>query len=127
MANRTTYLLSCLKNETQLLTAKLAGAGAADMTLPEAANSGGGEVASAVRTGAGAFTLTFRKKYPALLSILRPGHLGTTAGLTVRFLTLDPAAGTATIVCEVGAVATDPAVGDFLFLNWLVRNTGRNA
>lgn len=126
MANRSTFPIVGLKSDTQLITAKLTGAGAADMVNAESANMGGGEVSSAVRTGTGTFTLTFRKKYPQLKSVWKPATVGTTAGLTGRFSALDVAAGTATLVLEVGAVATDPASTDTVYLNFLVRNSGLN-
>lgn len=126
MADRTTYVLKTPKSDTQLLTAQLTGGGAADMVNAESANMGGGEVVSAVRTGTGAFTITLRKKYPKLKAVQRPCVVGTTSGLDGRFLTFDPVAGTATIVFEVGTVATDPATTDTVYLAWVVRNSAFN-
>jgi len=126
MADRTTHLLRSVKSDMQLLTAKLKGAGGADMTLPESGNMGGGEVASATRTGTGTFSLKFRFIYPELKAWLRPGVIGTTAGLQARLTAIDVTAGTATLVTEVGTVATDPASTDEIDLAWLVRNSGFN-
>lgn len=126
MADRTDYPIKSPKSDMKLLTAVLQGAGAADMVNTESANMGGGEIVSAVRTGTGLFTLTLRKPYPQLKALCDPAILGTTAGLEVRFLTFDPVAKTATIVTEVGAVATDPAATDFLHFAWFVRNSGLN-
>jgi hypothetical protein len=126
MADRSTFAVKTPKSDVQLLTAKLQGGGAADMVNTESGNLGGGEVVSAVRTGAGTFNLTFRKKYPELKCCGEPGIIGTTAGLDGRFSAFDTTAGTATLVLEVGAVATDPATTDFVHLSWFVRNSGFN-
>lgn len=126
MADRSTVPLKTPKTDVQLLTGVIKGAGAADATLPEAANMGGGEIVSAKHTATGEFDLVFRFGYPELKSLFRPAVLGTTAGLGVRFTAFDPAAKTAHIVCEVGAVATDPATTDTIHFQWLVRNSGFN-
>jgi hypothetical protein len=126
MADRTTHLLRALRTDMQLLTGVIKGAGAADATLPESGNMGGGEIVSAKHTATGEFDLVFRFSYPELKSLFRPGVIGTTAGLSVRFTAFDPVAKTAHIVCEVGAVATDPASTDTIHFQWLVRNSGFN-
>ena len=137
MADRTTYEVRTPKSDVQLLTAKLTGAGAADMTNDEAANMGGGEVASATRTGAGTFNLVFRRVYPELKAIVGAVVWGSTHGLRARITAIDVTAGTATVVLETPdatqaseaatMVATDPTTGDHLHLSWLVRNSGFNA
>lgn len=127
MSNRgDLYPILGVKTDLQLLTAKLTGAAAADMVNAESANMGGGEVVSATRTGTGTFDLVFRKSYPQLKSVFRPTVVGTTAGLSGRFTAIDVLAKTATLVMEVGAVATDPAATDTVHLQLLVRNSGRN-
>lgn len=126
MANRKTFDLACLKSEMCLLSAKLTGAGAADMVNADSANMGGGEVSSAVRTGAGTFNLTFRKKYPELKCPFPPGIVGTTVGLDGTFTAFDPVAGTATLKLAVGNTPTDPASTDTVYLAWIVRNSGLN-
>jgi hypothetical protein len=124
--NRTTNHIATPKDGCVLLTAQLTGAGGANMVNAEAANLGGGEVVSATRTGAGAFNLVFRNKYPQLKTLFRPMIVGTTAGLGCRFTAIDVKAGTAAVVFEVAGVATDPAATDTAHLQWMVRNSGRN-
>lgn len=126
MADRKTYPVMTPKSDVQILTAKFKGAGGADMTNQESANMGGGEIASAVRTGTGAFTLTLRKKYAELKFLECPHVWGTTDDLQCKVLTWDVVAGTATIKLEVGTVATDPATTDFVHFMWAVRNSGFN-
>lgn len=136
MAHRHTHPIEGARHSTQILTARLKGAGAANMTNDESAEPGAGEVVSATRTGAGTFNLVFRHPYPKLLAVLRPGHVGDTKGLQVRVTAIDVEAKTATIVCEVpdatqataGAtmVATDPAATDTIYLAWVVRNSNAN-
>jgi hypothetical protein len=121
----TTYALMTRKAESEHVTAVLVGGGAAAMTNPEASQFGGGEIPTIVRTGTGTFTLTFRRTWPKGRYI-GFGVVGTTAGLAARLSAFDPAAGTATLVTEVGAVATDPATTDTLTLNFKMRNSGRN-
>lgn len=127
MANRTVHPITTPKNEVQLITAKLVGAGAAAMTNGESSNLGGGEVASISRSGAGTFALTFRHSYPQLKGGCEPLVVGTTAGLRGRFSAIDVTAKTATLVMEVGAVATDPATTDTVYLALFVRNTNANS
>lgn len=126
MANRKTYDLQVVKDQMQLLTAKFQGAGDTDMVNQESAYMGGGEISSAVRTGTGLYTLTFRKKYPELKHLVQPHVFGTTDDLQCKVLTWDVAAGTATIKLEVGTVATAPAATDFVHFAWVVRNSGQN-
>lgn len=128
MANRTDYEVKSPKSDVKLLTAHLIGGGAGeDMVNAEAANMGGGEVVAAVHTGTGTFNLTFAQFYPQLKSLMRPGVLGTTAGLDGRFTAFDPSGLTpTTLVLEVGGVATDPATTDHIYLTWLVRNSAFN-
>lgn len=126
MAQRFGYQLTTPKNEVQLITAKLTGAGAANMVNAESANFGGGEVVSTARSGTGTFALTLRNSYPQLKGGMEPLVVGTTAGLRARFSAVDVQAKTATLVCEVGAVATDPATTDTIYIALLVRNTNAN-
>lgn len=126
MAQRYGYEITTPKNECQLITAKLTGAGAAAMVNAESANYGGGEVVSTARSGVGTHSIVFRHSYPQLKSIVAITILGTTAGLRARFTALDVTAKTATLTFEVGAVATDPAATDTVYLNLLVRNTHAN-
>lgn len=123
MANRTTYPLDTVKSDCHLVTAKLVGAGAANMTIPETAS----EIVSCTRSGAGVFALVFRHSYRELKSIvgLNFGPRATD-GLKASFSVIDVAAKTATLQVEVNTTDTDPASGDTLYINLLVRNSGRN-
>lgn len=126
MAHRTTYPLVHRRNETEIITAKMTGAGAADLVNAESATFGGGDITAGVRTGAGVFNLTFRYKYPQGLTPLSPGIVGTTVGLTAVFSAWDPVAGTATVKFSIGAAATDPATTDSIRFAFIVRNSGKN-
>jgi hypothetical protein len=125
MADRTTYPICGLKTDLQLVTAKLVGGGAADMTNGESSNMGAGEVVTAARTGAGKFTLTFRNRYPQLKSCWF-GVVGTTDGLIAQFASIDVNAKTAALEIYVGSTPTDPATTDTVFVNLLVRNSNFN-
>jgi len=126
-ANRAHYQhLQVLKDQLVLITAELTGAGAADMTNAESADFGGGEVSAATRTGAGKFTLTFRKKYPQLKAGMAPLVVGTTDGLVAQFASIDLSAGTAALETYVGSTPTDPASTDTIYLCLIARNSGRN-
>lgn len=124
MANRTTHPVSTPKSEAHLITAKLVGGGAAtDMSCPETA----GEVVSATYSATGVFLLVFRHAYPELKSFLGCPCVGTTDGLRGQLVEIDVAAKTATLELYVGSTKTDPATTDTLYLNLLVRNSGRNS
>lgn len=136
MAHRGTHPIEGARTYTHLLTSRLVGAGAADMSVDDADEAGGGEIVSATQTATGTFDLVFRHSYPKLLYVFPVGHVGDTEGLQGRFTAWDPVAKTATIVFEVadGAaastaatfVATDPAATDTIYLAWMVRNSGAN-
>lgn len=126
MANRNGHPIVTPKNECQLITAKLTGAGAADMVNAESANYGGGEVSAAARTDTGKFTLTFRTAYPQLKSVVGIGVVGTTDGLVGQFASIDVAGKTAALELYVGSTPTDPASTDTVYINLLVRNTSSN-
>lgn len=124
MASRSTHPLNTVKSDCHLVTAKLVGAGAADMTIPETAS----EIVSCTRSGAGVFALVFRHSYPELKSIvgLNFGPRGTD-GLKASLSAIDVTAKTATLQVEVNTTDTDPATTDTLYITLLVRNSGRNS
>lgn len=124
MANRGTYPVMTPRSEAHIITAKLVGAGTADMTIPEA----GSEIVSCTRSGVGVFAIVFRHSYPELKSIMGL-HFGprATDGLKASFSAIDMAAKTATLQVEVNTTDTDPAAGDTLHITLMVRNSGRNA
>lgn len=124
MAHRTYYPVETRKSECKLITAKLVGAGANPMTIPET----GSEIVSCARSGAGVFTLVFRDSYPELKAVVGL-HWGprATDGLKAEFSAIDVTAKTATLQVEVNTTDTDPASGDTLHITLLVRNSGRNS
>lgn len=124
MAHRTHYSLNTVKSDCVVVTAKLVGAGAANMTIPETAS----EIVSCTRSAAGVFALVFRHSYPELKAILGLsfGPRGTD-GLKASFSAIDVTAKTATLQVEVNTTDTDPATTDTLHIALLCRNSGRNA
>lgn len=124
MAHRTYYPVDTRKSECKLITAKLVGAGAANMTIPET----GSEIVSATRSAQGVFAIVFRDSYPELKAVVGL-HFGprATDGLRAEFSAIDVTAKTATLQVEVGTTDTDPAAGDTLHITLLVRNSGRNS
>lgn len=124
MANRSTHPLHTVKSDCHLVTAKLVGAAAANMTIPET----GSEIISCTRSGAGVFDLVFRHSYPELKAIvgLNFGPRATD-GLKASFSAIDVEAKTATLQVEVNTTDTDPASGDTLHIALLVRNSGANS
>jgi hypothetical protein len=119
MAHRSDHPVGTGKSETDAIFSSAKGAGASALTTFK------GDLTACVRTGTGAHDLTFRHKYPeGMIPIVQVR--GTTAGLKARVSAWNAAAGTMSIVLEVGAVATDAAATDFVdFLPWM-RNSGRN-
>lgn len=128
MANRgDTHPIHGVKDNLQLLTASLTGAGGTnDLVIDEASNRGGGEITAAAYSATGTYDLTFRHAYPELKSVVGIEIVGDTAGLQARFTAIDVAAKTATILFEVGATATVLAATDTVYINLLVRNSGFN-
>lgn len=128
MAHRTHYPLNTVKSEAVLVTFRLVGAGAANMTIPTTGTNESIEVVSCTRTDTGDFDVVLRHKYPELRSVVG-ANFGprATAGLRAAVVAHNLPAGTLSITCEVGAVPTDPATGDTLHVTLLVRNSGRNA
>lgn len=124
MANRTTHPVNTVKSDCHLVTAKLVGAGAANMTIPETSS----EIVSCTQSATGVFAIVFRHSYPELKAILGL-NFGprATDGLKASFSAIDVTAKTATLQVEVNTTDTDPASGDTLHIALLVRNSGRNA
>lgn len=92
-------------------------------TLPTTDND---DLVSISRTGAGTHTMVWRHKYYGNVVFPDAQVVGTTAGLSARFSAIDMAAGTATLVTEVGATATDAATTDTVYIRIDVRNSGFN-
>lgn len=128
MANRTKYAVSHRKTEIEIITVELVGTGAADPTINDAAQMGGSELVSATRTGAGAWTVKFRKAFPKVISA-KVFCIGGTAGLQGKFTAkpdMSAAQNPQTVQLAVGAAATDAAANDTIVLELMVRNSGRN-
>jgi hypothetical protein len=100
------------------------GGGGGNPTLPMVAKYGA-YIDTMIRTGTGTYTGTLRDSYPELCGIAFI-FVGTTAGLDVRFTAIDVVAKTFALTAEVGAVATDMAATDTLYLTFRVRNSGQN-
>jgi hypothetical protein len=110
--------------------AALTGGGAADMVVADSSTNGGGEIVSAVRTGTGAYTLTFRRNYPQLLFaplfsfVDSSGVLGWDATTKAIDLTANPP--TATILVGLNNTATDVATTTTVYIRWAVRTVSKN-
>lgn len=124
-ANRTTHPIETPRTCTQNLYATLVGAATADLTMStqEALN---GEIVSAVHTGTGKYTVTFRYVYPELKRAPVFGFIGTTDGLIAQFASLDITTGTGALEIYVGSTPTDLATTDTITIDWVVRNSGKN-
>lgn len=123
MAMRSTHPLNTPKSDAQLVTAKVVGAGGTNDLVVTSTS----DIVSATYSATGTYNITFRHSYPELKSVVGIELVGTTAGLQARFSAIDVAAKTATIVFEVGAVATVLATTDTCYISLLVRNSGRNS
>lgn len=125
MANRDTEFLRFAKSDAELLTMKFVGGAAGQPTLPEATLYGGGELSGVTWSATGQYACVLRRKYPELKSV-DAYIVGATAGLQARVTAVDVRAGTMTIQTEVGAVATNAAATDTIYVRLIVRNSGRN-
>lgn len=112
-----------LKSEVILVTARFAGNGTSTGTIPTADNP---YITSITRTDTGDHSIVWAEKFAGTVLNARVTCAGTTAGLTGRFITIDMAAGTATITTEVGATPTDAATTDTVYLSVWVRNSSKN-
>lgn len=124
--NRTTHPITTPRTEVQILYANVIGGDTGDCTLStsEAAN---GEILSMVRTGAGKYTATFRYLYPELKQAPVFSFVGTTDGLVAQCASIDiTSAGTAAVEVYVGSTPTDLTTTDTMYLQWSVRNSGKN-
>jgi hypothetical protein len=118
--------LSTIKTDSILFTAKLVGTGAGTALAvadPTAANS---EIVSITFVSTGIHDVVLRRSFPQLLSLFPIPTLGTTVGLSGNWVSFDPVAKTARIRLTVGNAVTDAAATDNVFLNWVVRNSGKN-
>ncbi len=125
-ASRSTNVVSSPRTDVVVLNANLQGAGAGDLTMTgrEALN---GEIVSAVRTGAGKYTLTFRYVYPELKAAPICSFVGTTDGLVGQCGSIDIVTnGTAALEIYVGSTPTDLATTDTIYLTWVARFSGKN-
>lgn len=112
-----------LKTEVVLVTARFTGNGTSTGTIPTTDNP---YITSINRTGVGTHTIVWAHKFPGTVLDARVSLIGTTAGLDGRFTALDMSAGTGTLITEVGAVATDAATTDTVYLAIWVRNSASN-
>lgn len=124
MANRSTHEIRGTRTEIQILTARLTGGGAAGNLTPLSTTNG--EVVTAVNTGTGKYTLTFRHSYPQLRAAPICSFVGTTDGLVGQCASIDVTAKTAALEIYVGSTPTDLATTDEISLTWIVRNSNKN-
>lgn len=114
------------------LFAKLTGGGAAaDLVNADSAINGGGEIVTAVRSGLGTYTVTFRKQWPQLLDAPRFSFIDATAtviaGLDGACTAFDSAAGTATFVFSQNSTTlVDLATTTTVYARWSVRAVSKN-
>lgn len=121
-----THPMYCRKTDSVYLQAKLTGGGngvTLTVTDPVAANS---EVVSVTYVSTGLYDVVYRNSWPQLLSVFEPGVVGTTTGLDVAYSSIDVTAKTARLRMTVGNTLTDAATTDVIYLNWVVRNSGKN-
>ena len=116
-----------VKTDEMILTARLTGAGAADLVNADSALRGGGEVVSATRSAAGKWSVVFRRKFPELKFAPACSFIGTTDGLVGQWSAIDITAGTGSLEVYVGSTPTDLASTDSIHLFWVVRDSGGNA
>lgn len=104
------------------------GAGQNGVLTADAAQNGGGEIVSATRTGAGTYTIVFRRQYPILHHAPNFAFVDTasTGAWTGQSSAIDVTAGTATFVFYVGGVATDLPVTASAYVKWAVRTSNKN-
>lgn len=128
MANRSDHELKCIHTQTVCLNARLTGGGAAGALTPVAATleDKNGEIVSAVNTGTGKWTLTFRHSYPQLRAAPICSFVGTTDGLVGQCASIDVVTKTAALEVYVGSTPTDLATTDEISLTWFVRNSNKN-
>lgn len=79
-------------------------------------------VASITRTGAGTYDIVLSDAYAEFLGS-EMTLVGVAADLTYQFTAMDVANKTMTLVTKAGAVATDPANGDEIYLELKLKNT----
>lgn len=125
MANKTFRpIKGHLQSEVVLVTARFVGNATSTGTLPATDNP---YITSITRTGTGVHTIVWAHKFPGtVLGTTSMGCIGTTTGLEPRFTALDPAAGTGTVITEVGNTATDAATTDTVYIGFWVRNSSFN-
>lgn len=122
-ANRTTYDVEAPRHALQIVSAVLIGGGAGDLTM-STQDASNGEVLSAVRTGTGRYTVSFRYNFPKLYAVQAPAFVGPTNGLIGKWASFDIANGTAALEINVGVTPTDLPATDAVHLTWFPRNTG---
>lgn len=126
MANGlSTHPASVTKTDWIDLFAVLTGAGAADAVVAGQVPTNS-EIVSAVRTGAGAYTIVFRRAFPVLVVAPNASYVGTTVGLSLRCSAIDVTAKSASFVFSVAGTPTDLAATDTAFVTWSVRNSSKN-
>lgn len=114
------------------LFAKLTGGGAAaDMVNADSGINGGGEIATAVRSALGTYTITFRKTWSQLVQApvftFVDATAATIAGIDGNTTAIDVTAGTATFVFSQNSTTLiDIPTTTTVYVRWAVRFTNKN-
>ncbi len=121
MADRTHRPLETPSFQAKTLFAKLVGGGAAaNLTISQASEQGGGEITAATYSATGTFTITFRHSYYRLLQAPVFSFVGTNPGMQGKCTAIDVQAGTATFLISYSTTPTDPATTDTIYVSWTV-------
>jgi len=124
--------LSTPRTYAVTLFAKLTGGGAAaDMVNADSALNGGGEIVTAVRSGLGTYTVTFRKVWSQLIMAPDFTFVDATAtniaGVDGAVTAIDVTAGTATFVFSQNSTTLiDIPSTTTVYVNWTVRASSKN-
>lgn len=125
MANRTHNPIETPRTEVKLLFANAIGGGSGNATF-SIAEGLNGEIVSMTRLSAGTYAVVFRHLYPELKSAPRFSFVGATQNMNGRCSAIDVTAGTATFVFCIGGTPTDIPTTDTVYVEWAVRNSGKN-
>lgn len=122
---RSTNPIETPRTNVHLLFAHATGGDAGNCTF-DAAEGLNGEIVSMTRTGVGTYSVVFRYPYPELKAAPRFSFVGATQNMNGRCSAISVTAKTATFVFCIGATPTDIPSTDTVYVEWAVRNSGKN-
>lgn len=125
MAHRTHNPVETPRTEVKLLFANAIGGGSGNCTF-STAEGRNGEIVSMTRSSAGTYAVVFRHPYPELKKAPAFSFVGVTQNMNGRCSAIDVAAKTATFVFCIGGTPTDIPTTDTVYVEWTVRNSGKN-